>query len=116
MTIREFHLQTVLATLENANCLGRLLFFPEVSAYGREPEEVRAELARLADKVLRDLPLVDLHRRCAAGELEVREVTVEVRPPDVTFWTTPLPLRFHVVCWNHGRDAGLGHRNRGRAA
>ena len=110
MPEREFLLRVVLSTLDDGSCLGRLLLFPEVSAYDNKPEDVVRELTRLGEKILRRLPLAQLHRRRQiAGEVEVREVTIEVPPPPMRNWATPLPVRFGVVCWSHGSDAMIGY-------
>ncbi|MDY0167790.1 MAG: AAA family ATPase [Thermoguttaceae bacterium] len=110
MPERTFLLRAVLSTLEDGSCLGRLLLFPEVSAYGPDPSKVVKELVRLAERTLGELPLLELHRRRQiGGELEVRDVTVEVPPPPACWWSTLLPVRFGAVCWNHGADASIGY-------
>jgi ATP-dependent Clp protease ATP-binding subunit ClpC len=109
MPDRIFLLRAILSTLEDGSCLGRLLLFPEVSAYGRTPGQVVPELVRQARVVLGRLTLSELHRWRQIGELTVREVSVEIAPPQTGAWTAPLPVRFDVVCWNHGSEASVGY-------
>ncbi len=110
MPERDFLLRAVLSTLDDGSYRGRLLLFPEASAYDNKPEDVVRELTRLGEEVLEGLPLAQLYRRRQiAGEVEVREVTIEVPPPQMRNWTTPLPVRFGVVCWSHGSDAMIGY-------
>jgi ATP-dependent Clp protease ATP-binding subunit ClpC len=110
MADRSFLLRAILCTLDDGSCLGRLLLFPEVSAYDRDCAAVVEEVHRLAGKVLGGLPLAELHRRRQlAGDIEHREVTLDIPPPATRTWSEPLRVRFDVICWNHGREAGIGY-------
>ena len=104
-----FQLSTIVSRLENEHCLGRLLFFSQATAYGEDADGVRQELLRIAKQILPDLPLIDLHRHRAAVDVHVREVTIEVPPPPTRWWSHPLPMRFHAICWEHQNQASIAY-------
>jgi ATP-dependent Clp protease ATP-binding subunit ClpC len=103
-----FHLLE--STLENETHLGRVLFYPEVSAYDRRHDRLRSALRELTTAQVGKLSLLELHRRQPGQTPELRELIVEIAPPSHNpDWETPVRLRFDAVCWRHGDAAAIGY-------
>ena len=110
MPSHDFTFHLIASTLENETRLGRVLFYPEVSAYEHREDRLRSALRELTVAEIQELPLLELHRRHAAGTPELHEMVVEIAPPrHAPAWETPVRLRFHAVCWRHGEAAAIGY-------
>ncbi|MGM0488344.1 MAG: AAA family ATPase [Planctomycetota bacterium] len=105
----DFQLPTVICRLDNDHCLGTLLSLPEVTAYGPNAQKVPREVARIAGSVFPKLTLLELHRHRIGGDFEVRTFTIELPPPPARFWTNPLSICFHAVCWEHENQAAVAY-------
>lgn len=110
MPTLSFPLQAVVATLDNAACWARVLFFPELSAYGEDRAAALDDLRQLGIQVLETLSPRELHQRQPTELPQVRQITIEVSPATSgPGWRTPIPLNFHIVCWSHGAAAGIAY-------
>jgi len=110
MPSHDFTFHVIASTLENETRLGRVLFYPEVSAYEQRGDRLRSVLRELTVAEIKALPFLELHRRHVAGTPELHETIVEIAPPGHgPAWETPVRLRFHAVCWRHGEAAAIGY-------
>jgi ATP-dependent Clp protease ATP-binding subunit ClpC len=110
MPSHDFTFQLIVSTLENEAQLGRVLFYPEISAFEQREDRIRSRLWELTAGLIGDLPLLELHRRHAAGTPELHEAIVELAPPgESPAWELPVRLRIHAVCWRHGEAAAIGY-------
>ncbi len=109
MADQEFRLETIISTFENHTRLAEALFFPEIAAYGRNPDKVIRRLHKGVSDVLAKLPLLDVHRRRSAGTPQVRKVTIELQPADDRNWQTPVMLTFHILVWTHSQTASIAY-------
>lgn len=103
MSLYTFEILTLLSELENESFLAEALLFPEVSRLEARPDKVVKNLRNSVPVVLDELPTVVFHTRRAPQDVEVREVSVEIKPPkrDI-YWKDPLPLTFQAACWQQG--------------
>ncbi|HYE21912.1 MAG TPA: hypothetical protein VEA69_25960, partial [Tepidisphaeraceae bacterium] len=76
--------------------VGRAMLFPEVEAVHAKLDRLADMLGKFAKETLRQLPLLEVHRRLLAREPEAREVWVEVEPARSAApgWRDPVRLRF----------------------
>lgn len=103
-------LALILRELGSGLCLGEVLFVPELSTVGRDPERVAERLLQRAARLLRKDTAWALHHRLPAGPLRVEEVRLSLDPPRGSpAWQEPLALRFHAVRWSHGASAELAY-------
>ena len=106
----DFTLHLIISTLENDTRRGRVLFYPEVSAYEQREERLRRELEELTAAKFRGLPLLEVHQRHAAGTPELHETIIEIAPPEHSpAWETPVRLALPAICRRHGESAAVGY-------
>ncbi len=105
-----FRVETVDLTLDDGGRLLLPLFYPEVSAIGRNLERLTDEIHRgVAWIVANDGP-VTLYRRRPTEAPQVRQVRIELDSPHTDVcWTQPVELVFHVITWAHGEDAVIAY-------
>lgn len=106
-----FQFHALLSELENETLQGEVLFFPEVSAFGRHPAGLRHQLARQIKQIIGDLPPKDLWRRRALVEPPVvQTVSLTLKPPKKQIlWQEPVELMFHVLTWRHADVCWLAY-------
>jgi ATP-dependent Clp protease ATP-binding subunit ClpA len=98
-----FQFHALLNELDQDAVLSEVLFFPEISAYGRSQAAIRHQLARQIKHYLGELPPKDLWRRRAlASAPVVRRFDVTLTPPKKQIdWQTPVEISFHAIVWRH---------------
>lgn len=95
-----FDILALSSELENETFLAEALFFPELCRLEESPEKTLDNLRDSLPPFLDKLPTLELHRRRAPTEVEIRRVLVEVKPGKREIaWTEPVTLLFHAVCW-----------------
>lgn len=106
-----FQFHALLSELANETLQGEVLFFPEVSAFGRHRAGLRHQLARQIKQIISDLPPKDLWRRRALSKPpEVRTVPLSLNPPKKQIcWQQPVELTFQTVIWQHEDECWLAY-------
>jgi ATP-dependent Clp protease ATP-binding subunit ClpA len=103
-------LNAIFTALENGTRLAGVLFYPEVSAYGKNREKLIDEVRRGVMRTREGVSRLELFRRHAAGEPKVRRVAIDLDSPSRSLlWTEPLSLTFHAVVWTHGKTAAIAY-------
>src|SRR5262249_34878955 len=106
----DFHLTTIIQTLEDGSFLAESLFFPDVSRYGNNAVRLTEAMGANAAQQVQELEPIELHRRRATGPVELRQIDLTVEPPSKsTAWAEPVTLRFHAVCYEHGAEARVAY-------
>lgn len=100
VTERRIQLHTLLRLTDEDGVLAEGLHFSEVSRYtdtaDRALKAVQANVAGLVSQQ----HLLDLYQRLAPSTPEVREFTVELKPPrKLPLWNAPLALGFFAAVW-----------------
>lgn len=98
-----FQFHALLNELDQNAVWSEVLFFPEISAYGRNRAWIRHQLSRQIKHYLSDLPPKDLWRRRALDSIPiVRTYDIVLNPPKRQIdWQTPVELSFHAMIWRH---------------
>jgi ATP-dependent Clp protease ATP-binding subunit ClpA len=110
MPTHDFNFHVIISTFDNEMRLGRVLFWPKLSAFEHRADHLRKTLWELTSADSEDLPLLEHHRRHMAEPPELHEIVVEIAPVKPgPAWTKPVQLRFHSVCWRHGTQAAVGY-------
>src|SRR5215471_3014276 len=106
----DFHLTTIIRTLEDGSCLAESLFFPDVSRYGDNAVRLREAMGDNASQQVQELEPIELHRRRATGPVALRQLELMVEPPSKSAaWAEPVTLQFHAVCYEHGEEARVAY-------
>jgi ATP-dependent Clp protease ATP-binding subunit ClpC len=98
-----FRLEIAELTLDSGERLLLPLFFPEISAVGRNVEKLIEEVHRGAAWIVQHEVAGDLHRRRPAATPQVRSTQIELAPPrGNAAWTRPVEMAFPTLVWPHG--------------
>ncbi|MBL8797666.1 MAG: ATP-dependent Clp protease ATP-binding subunit [Planctomycetia bacterium] len=106
MTPSKFPCWLVYQVLDGGWLLAESPTYPEINRLGTHRESLRGQLLANFRRMLKEMPLAQLHQRCALSEPTVETINLPMPPvPGSILWREPLDLRFDVVRWRH--DAGV---------